>query len=203
MTPSPLLAPRRTPLQSRSQITRDALIEATAQLLMARGLPGLNTNAIARRAGCSVGTLYQYFPGKEALIAALIEREQAERLSALRAAAAAAIDDDLPTAARRLVRAAMAGDRDHALLARAIDHEEARLPVGDRVDASLHEAGAIMGALLARHGFSGETLVRALRTLPGAIRATIDAWTGATPPDPQRAEDEAVRLALGYLGAVT
>ncbi len=60
-----------------------ALLEATARILAADGWAALTTNRVARQAGVSVGSLYQYFPNKEALVAGLIERwvdETGERL---------------------------------------------------------------------------------------------------------------------------
>lgn len=66
--------PRRLPRQQRSQALFDAILEASAQVLVERGYAGTNTNLIAEQAGVSVGSLYQYFPNKEALVAALHER---------------------------------------------------------------------------------------------------------------------------------
>ncbi len=68
---------RKTPRQRRATLTVDVLLEAAAQVLEADGLAGFNTNAVARRAGVSVGSLYQYFPSKQALTLALLRREDA------------------------------------------------------------------------------------------------------------------------------
>ena len=62
---------RKKPQQQRSRQMVDTLIEATARTIAQRGLDGATTPAIAETAGVSVGSLYQYFDGKEALIAAL------------------------------------------------------------------------------------------------------------------------------------
>ncbi|SAK97555.1 TetR family transcriptional regulator [Caballeronia hypogeia] len=67
--------PRKAPAQSRSEATVTSIIEAAAQVLESEGFEGFNTNAVARRAGVSIGSLYQYFPGKDALTVALIHRE--------------------------------------------------------------------------------------------------------------------------------
>ncbi|NPT38251.1 TetR/AcrR family transcriptional regulator [Paraburkholderia xenovorans] len=67
--------PRKAPSQARAEETVESIIEAAAQVPEAEGLEGFNTNAIARRAGVSIGSLYQYFPGKESLTVALIQRE--------------------------------------------------------------------------------------------------------------------------------
>lgn len=68
------MVPRKKPRQRRAQETVEALLTATAQLLDEEGYEQLNTNQIARRAGVSIGSLYQYYPNKEALVFALVER---------------------------------------------------------------------------------------------------------------------------------
>ena len=68
------LKPRKKPVQARSNITVAAIFEATIQVLGAVGLHKLNTARVAARAGVSVGALYQYYPNKHALIAAVLER---------------------------------------------------------------------------------------------------------------------------------
>ena len=68
------LQPRKTPVQTRARVTVDAIFEATIQVLLRDGMNGLTTTAVAERAGVSVGTMYQYFPNKQALVFALNER---------------------------------------------------------------------------------------------------------------------------------
>jgi AcrR family transcriptional regulator len=70
--------PRKSPQQDRSRLTVDAILEATAHILTEEGYDKANTNRIAERAGVSVGSLYQYFPNKESLMAALIEQHSHE-----------------------------------------------------------------------------------------------------------------------------
>lgn len=70
--------PRKTPRQGRSRETVDTLLEATARVLIQDGYEGTSTNKIAQKAGVSIGSLYQYFPNKESLIAALIDRHYDE-----------------------------------------------------------------------------------------------------------------------------
>jgi AcrR family transcriptional regulator len=65
---------RKQPRQARSQATVDAIFDATIQVLLAEGLPKLTTIKVAERAGVSVGTLYQYYPQKEALLFAVLQR---------------------------------------------------------------------------------------------------------------------------------
>jgi len=64
--------PRKTPVQQRSAVTVEAISEATIQVLLAVGLDRLTTTRVAERAGVSVGTLYQYYPNKEALLFAVL-----------------------------------------------------------------------------------------------------------------------------------
>lgn len=65
--------PRKMPRQSRSKATVDAILTGTAQVLVEHGYEGATTARVAERAGVSVGSLYQYFSNKEALVAALVE----------------------------------------------------------------------------------------------------------------------------------
>ena len=66
---------RKKPRQARAVATVDSIFEATARILHSQGDAGLNTNAIAELAGISVGTLYQYFPNKKAILIAVARRE--------------------------------------------------------------------------------------------------------------------------------
>jgi AcrR family transcriptional regulator len=90
------LAAKKRPSQRRSRATFDALVEACTWLLPRRGFAGTTTNHIAERAGVSVASLYEYFPGKDAVIA-----QAAERL----------VDRVLARLAKEAARAARAGPR--------------------------------------------------------------------------------------------
>ena len=68
--PSPPPAPRKVPRQSRSQATVDAIVEACLQLLEQGDPDRITTNSIAERSGVAKGSLYQYFPDKEAIVEA-------------------------------------------------------------------------------------------------------------------------------------
>lgn len=200
--PAASLSPRKRPLQARSKATRDAIIEAAAQIIAARGLAGFNTNAVAERAGTSIGSLYQYFPNKDALMVALIHRsQQAQLQSVAEAVGNAPPDADLATLIRVIVRGAMKHHRDDSLLASAIDHEEARLPIEDKLQDYLTEGGGMVRALLTRHlpQLSESEISRAVYTLPALVRAVVDRWANLSPPQLSVAEDEAVRAVTGYL----
>jgi AcrR family transcriptional regulator len=69
-----LSEPRKSPVQARSAASVDAILEATIQVLLNVGKERLTTTRVALRAGVSVGTLYQYFPNKSALLQAAVKR---------------------------------------------------------------------------------------------------------------------------------
>ena len=77
--------PRKTPLQSRSEATVEAILQATLQVLVTVGKEKLTTTLVAHRAGVSVGTLYQYFPNKSALLQATLRRHMDHVLRAVEA----------------------------------------------------------------------------------------------------------------------
>jgi AcrR family transcriptional regulator len=79
------IAQRKQPLQARSTATVDALLEAAVQILVAIGYRKFTTTRVAERAGTSVGTLYQYFPNRDALLAAITERYLAGIIGAIEA----------------------------------------------------------------------------------------------------------------------
>lgn len=195
------LNPRKTPRQARARATHDAILEAAAQLIGRHGLADFTTNAVAARAGVSIGSLYQYFPNKDALMVALIGRQQDRQAQTLVDAVAAAQGGELAATVRSLVRAAMQHHRDDSLLATAIDHEEARLPIAAELDSRLTDAGALVrGTLMHFVDDLGDVDVdAAVHTLPALVRTVVDTWANRTPPQLDRAEDEAVRAVLGYL----
>lgn len=80
------LKPRKTPIQARSAITVDAIFKATIQVLLADGAIRLTTTRVAERAGVSVGTMYQYFPHKQALLYAVVQQHLTKFIEAFEAA---------------------------------------------------------------------------------------------------------------------
>lgn len=72
------LEPRKAPVQRRSRETVELILGAAAQVFEAHGYAAGTTNRIAERAGVSIGTLYQYYPSKEAIAVSLLERHVAE-----------------------------------------------------------------------------------------------------------------------------
>jgi AcrR family transcriptional regulator len=188
---------RRIPRQARAAETVTAILEAAAQILEAAGLSAFTTNAVAERAGVSIGTLYQYFPDKAALLRLLAERE----LKITLANVEKAMRDAPEWAPEERVRAVV-----RAMINAFGGRQRARKAV---VQAMLSQ-GAVGGlsqpvaAFLASHDLpqlSREQAFVVSRSLMGAIRSAV---FEEQPFLKSRAfEDECVRLVTVYLVAVT
>lgn len=135
------LAPRKRPAQRRSAATVEAILEAAARILETAGFEGYTTNAVAERAGVSIGSLYQYFPNRDALTAALIDRETATLVADVQEAGKA---PSCEGTLRLLIRGAVRHQTRRPVLARLIDFEERRLPLGEREQ---HVADTIVAIL--------------------------------------------------------
>ncbi|KYG19804.1 TetR family transcriptional regulator [Bradyrhizobium sp. AT1] len=120
MARTPPTKPRKNALQARSRATVDALLEATARILVREGFEKTSTNRIAEVAGVSVGSLYQYFPSKEALVAAVIERHNEEIMGIVRAALVEVADLPIDKAVRKLVTVAIEAHRVNPKLHRVL-----------------------------------------------------------------------------------
>ncbi|MBN3751415.1 TetR/AcrR family transcriptional regulator [Paraburkholderia sp. Tr-20389] len=129
-TPHKRLRPRKTPTQSRAEETVASIIEAAAQILETEGFDGFNTNAVAARAGVSIGSLYQYFPGKDALTVALIRRETQRFHEDV---AVALTQRSGKAALEYLIGAAVRQQLQRPRLARLLDIEEGRPAVRGEV----------------------------------------------------------------------
>lgn len=105
---------RKRPRQARARRRVDALIDATAEEIAARGLAETTTNHIAERAGVSIGSLYQYFENKDDLVAALLRRLSGEMAAALDATLATHLDDDVRAVVRHLLESALAAMDDRS-----------------------------------------------------------------------------------------
>src|SRR6185436_5530527 len=97
--------PRKRPSQARSHATVDAIVDAAARVLVAGGYGSFTTNRVAARAGVSVGSLYQYFPNKEALLAELKARHIAELERGLNEAMARVGDEPLAAIVAAVIEA--------------------------------------------------------------------------------------------------
>ena len=189
--------PRKTPKQGRSLETVKAIIEAAARILEGEGPDGFSTNAVAVRAGVSIGSLYQYFPDKEALLGSLIARETSLLLDDAEAAAAEPSGD---AALSALIRAAAAHQFRRPALARLLDFEEARLPL----DAETQRVGGrflvLVSDVLARPDLPPQADGGvAARDVMAIIKGMVDAAGAHGETDRHRLATRVRRAVVGYL----
>ncbi len=193
------LKPRKLPVQPRSADTVAAILEAAARILERDGLAGYNTNAVAGLAGVSIGSLYQYFPNKDALIAALIERETAVLLGELKGVTA---EVSFQVGMRRMIRAAIAHQLRRPALARLLDFEEQRLPLGARNERVSQTIATIVVALLGWPGAprTANKPVIALDLL-AIVKGMVDAAGQRGETDSVALQRRVERAVEGYLGS--
>ena len=117
------ISPRKTPRQDRSRATVEALLEATTDILAREGYAKLTTNRIADRAGVNIASLYQYFPGKDAILAELQRRHGDEQRAGLRRVLAESRDGNLESTMRSLVSLGVAGHAREPKLHQALTEE--------------------------------------------------------------------------------
>jgi AcrR family transcriptional regulator len=113
-------SPRRRPIQGRSLATVEVLLQTTAQILMSHGYEKATTNEIARRAGVSIGSLYQYFPNKEALLEALVAQHFQERRAAFEEATADVHPETMPERVRQVIHGIIEAHKVNPQLQRAL-----------------------------------------------------------------------------------
>lgn len=179
---------RKIPRQARAAATVEVVLEAAAQLLEKAGEAGFNTNALAERAGVSIGTIYRYFPDKRAILVALARRERDATDAAFAAQAKGETQGLAPDRAMirtflqafgGRIRARQAAVR--ALLASA---DPAELTAGHvPVEASLAGLNRTQAFVLTR-------------AIHGAMRAAV--MEGAEVLSTREFEDELVRLGRSY-----
>lgn len=142
---------RKTPRQARSKMMVETILDATARVLVEQGFSGTTTNRIADRAGISVGSLYQYFPSREALVAAVAQRYSETMKASLELLLVQTQAENLKTALRLLLSGITNVHAADPELSRILATELPRL--GDmewRKDIALR-AIAIAESLLASH----------------------------------------------------
>jgi len=171
-------APRKKAIQPRAQATVDAILTATARLLVREGYDRASTNRIAEAAGVSIGSLYQYFPSKEALVAALLARHVEEMSEILHIAAAAVVDAPLRVAVEHVVRAMLAAHAIDPQLHKVLVEQVPRVGRLERIHEIETRALALAALFLEKH----RDEVRAdldHELAPFVVVATVEALTHA------------------------
>ena len=146
------IEPRKSPRQSRSQATVDAILDATARVLVERGHAATNTNLVAERAGVSVGSLYQYFPNKLALINALRARHSREMAASMEREFRRRPGETFREALTRVIQASVLAHQVDADLHRALEQcEELGLPDDDGHDEAHEKIQQLLRDMLIAH----------------------------------------------------
>ena len=151
MSRQPSTNPRKSASQARSRQTVEALLEATARVLVKDGYDRASTNKIAAVAGVSIGSLYQYFPSKEALVAAVIDRHMHASLQVVRAALVKVATKPVEVAARELVSVMIDAHRVNPKLHRVLVEQTPRTGQLENIEAMEREAYAMVRAYLDAH----------------------------------------------------
>jgi AcrR family transcriptional regulator len=145
------LNPRRKPKQDRAKATEQAILAAAAQILVKDGYDRASTNRIARRAGVSIGSLYQYYPSKEALVSALLAQHVEEMLGLLLETAARTADAPLEVAVPAYVKAMLKVHAVDPKLHQVFFEQFPRLGGIPRARDFLDRATAVVRAYLETH----------------------------------------------------
>jgi AcrR family transcriptional regulator len=173
MPRSPTTTPRKKPRQARSQETVEALLEATARVLVSAGYDRASTNRIAEAAGVSVGSLYQYFPGKEALVAALIERHSGQIRALVLSRMSGAAGAPLEEAVRGVVEAVFEAHRIDPKLHRLLHEQVPRVGRLARLLDDMREVEEVLARFLEER--RGELAPRDLRAAAHVIVVATEA----------------------------
>ncbi len=205
MARKPRTKPRKHASQERSRATVDALVEATARILVREGFDKASTNRIAEVAGVSVGSLYQYYPGKEALVVAVIDRHNRQIMQVVRRALAEVASQPIAKAVRRLVTVAIEAHRIDPKLHRVLAEQIPRTGALENVEAFNRETYALLRTYLEAH--RGEIRVTDLGLATFVCVTSIEALAhnavlrSESLPEELMGTlvDEATRLVVGYL----
>lgn len=195
------LTPRRTPRQVRAELTRERILAAAAHVFTEHGYAAGTTNRIAERARVSIGSLYQYFPNKDAILASLLVRH-IDRGTWTDADQLDFSPGTLEATVRALVRDAIANHSDDPQLLRIMIEEAAfSQELLDTIDRHGKVRTAQMRELLARHPDVG---VRDLETAAELILFTVEMNTHKLMADPRSIpvetfERELVNMVTRYL----
>jgi AcrR family transcriptional regulator len=193
---------RRIPQRGGSAATVQAIYDATARILHSSGREGLNTNAIAEKAGISIGTLYGYFSNKNSILLDMARRE----MDALRDRVTAALLDETseePDAVRRAIRALVKGYGRRGKVRRILmetlfslgGSEEMARPVYEIADLLLRHPDRVLPGGATMPSEIGMFIITR------AIDSTIRTATYEAVPflESREFEDELLRLVRGYL----
>jgi AcrR family transcriptional regulator len=191
------LVPRKKPIQARSAATVKAILDAAAHILETDGLAACSTNAVALKAGVSIGSLYQYFPSRDAITKALILEKTSALMEEIEA-----IDTGQggQAALLKLVDIAIAQQLTRPILAKVLDLEEQRLLMPSDLATYVPRLRVAVRALLDQpdmpHSAQQPEVVFDLLAI---IRGMVDASGSRQECDIASLRMRVQRAVLGYL----
>ena len=190
--------PRKRPLQNRSRDTFEIILQASTELLSRDGLAEFNTNQIAERAGVSVGSLYQYFPNKEAILATIIRKMRKDMRDDFKRAIEESGNDDLPSAIKALISSSLHHHLDDPALTEILERAEGDLPLDSETQELKQEMAVLVVGLLQNHAVEApqQTAFDLIALSHGITHAATQAGQNDFENLSQRLE----RAVFGYLG---
>lgn len=204
LTPQSAGKMRKKPTQARAAATIDAIIEATSQILQREGEDAVTTGRIAERAGVSIGSLYQYFANRDAILIALNTRQREEIVAEVARSLSEIEGQNGEEIVRRVVATLVAIFRPRRSRRRMVTLVAAlRAEKGDETGALLDRIGDLIVEMSRRFP---ETSARPLskvsayvltRAVMGAIRSAV--VENSRILDEPEFEEELARLANAYL----
>lgn len=203
MPPKPSTNPRKQPQQDRSRVTVEAILEATTHILTEEGYEKANTNRIAERAGISIGSLYQYFPNKESLMAALIEQHSNQMAEMVETKLNHLFDSPLEIVVPELIKAVIAAHAINPRLHQVLSEEVPRLGKLIQMEQAQARIAQILTSYLDRWRDSIEpqnlemTVFILCRTVDALSHAAVIEYPDFVKDD--RFEIEVSNLLLSYL----
>ena len=191
--------PRKQPRQVRAELTRQRILAAAAHVFVEHGYAAGTTNRIAERARVSIGSLYQYFPNKDAILAGLLAQHLDTGIATYRANQQ---PERLTDIVRLFVRTAIDNHQDDPRLLRMLIEQAPWAPgLVARLEGYQRERVAEVRAMLESHpevrvadtGMAAQMIVATVEVVVHQLSA------GTDPVDGRRLEDEMVRMLTGYL----
>ncbi|CAI3129922.1 HTH-type transcriptional regulator RutR [Acinetobacter calcoaceticus] len=189
--------PRKRPRQARSVATFEAILEAAARILESLGFAGFNTNAVAELAGVSIGSLYQYFPSKDALIIELMRRERTKLSNRIVEAIQQSDATDLKAKLKLIINAAVQHQLTRPQLARTLEFASELIGKDFEESELQHELEAIISDLFIRSGISDAQT--AAQDVIALSKGMINAAGIAGESDLNYLQQRVEKAVLGYL----
>jgi len=182
----------------------EAILDAAARILEEGGIGALGTNAVAQRAGVSIGSLYQYFASRDSILAELIRIDHARLLAELQQAAAKAGGRSLAESVRLLVEVGVSHQLERPELARALDYVEPTLSLDDETVAIERAINGIVLTLLKASvpSLRGRALEVAAADVAALSHGMIDAAGRRGETDRRALVERVSRAVTGYLSPV-